>query len=241
MHDLTNLGPRIILKFSDKFYITETAVWGFIFAVVLAVLLLWLGSGLKKIPGRKQVVAEFIVQLVYNFTKNTMGKENLAYAPYVGTIILWIALSNMAGMFGVRPPTTDINMTFALGSVTFILIQRAAIKSAGIKGYIAHFAEPYPFMVPVKIIEEFTFPISLSLRLFGNILGGYIIVTLFMNLMSWLSESLLRLPIPIFEVATPLPLNAFFDIFEPLLQSFIFTILTMAFISKAIISKGEKH
>jgi F-type H+-transporting ATPase subunit a len=203
--------------------------------------LLWLGSGLKKIPGRKQVVAELIVKMVYNFTKSTMGKENLAYAPYVGTIILWIALSNMAGMFGFRPPTTDINMTFALGSVTFILIQRAAIRSAGIKGYLAHFAEPYPFMVPVKIIEEIAFPVSLSFRLFGNILGGYIIVALFMNLMSFVSEGLLHLPIPLFEAVMPLPLNAFFDIFEPLLQAFIFTILTMAFVSKAIIPKGAKH
>jgi F-type H+-transporting ATPase subunit a len=98
--------------------------------------------------------------------------------------------------------------------------------------------EPYPFMYPIKIIEEISFPISLSFRLFGNILGGVIVMALVMSLFTYISEQLLHLPIPLFMAVLPLPMNAFFDIFEPVLQAFIFTMLTMAFISNAIAVKA---
>jgi F-type H+-transporting ATPase subunit a len=95
-------------------------------------------------------------------------------------------------------------------------------------------------MLPIKVLEEFTFPISLSFRLFGNILAGVIIMALVFSGLGYLSEEILHLPIPVFEAVLPLPLNAFFDIFEPILQAFVFSMLSMSFIAKAI-ATHEDH
>lgn len=234
MHDLENIGPRIIIKFSDSFFITESVFVALICAIILIILFVWLGSGLKKIPGKKQVIAEFIVKFVYNLTRDNMGKQNEVYAPYIGTLIIWCAFMNMGGLFGLRPATADINTTFALAIATFLIIQGGSIKAHGVGGYLKHFLDPYPFMLPIKIIEEVSFPISLSFRLFGNIFGGCIVMALFFQLMEFVSEQLMKLPIPLFQAVIPLPLNLFFDVFEPILQAFIFTTLTMAFVSKAV-------
>jgi F-type H+-transporting ATPase subunit a len=239
MHDLTHIGPRIIIKFSDGFFITETVFFAVIIAIVLAVVLCLLARKLTKVPGRSQVIAELIVKTVYNLVENTMGKHCMAYAPYIGTLFLFLVLCNMGGLFGIRPPTSDINFTFACAGITFILIQRASIKSHGFIGYLKHFGDPYPFLVPIKIIEEISFPISLSFRLFGNIFGGVIIMALLFQLMEFLSEKVAHLPFPLFQAILPLPGNFFFDIFEPILQAFIFSMLTMAFIAKGIATKAE--
>jgi F-type H+-transporting ATPase subunit a len=120
-----------------------------------------------------------------------------------------------------------------MGVLVFFLIQINSIRSRGILGYARHFCEPVPFLLPFKILEEFTFPISLSFRLFGNILAGVIIMELFFEMLKGITEGW-HLPIPILQAVIPLPLNAFFDIFEPILQAFVFTMLTMSFIAKAI-------
>ena len=92
--------------------------------------------------------------------------------------------------------------------------------------------DPYPFMFPLKILEDITLPVSLSLRLFGNILGGVIVVDLWMTLMEFLSS--LLTDVPFLRAVTVLPLNGFFDIFEPAIQTYIFTMLTMVFLASAM-------
>jgi F-type H+-transporting ATPase subunit a len=150
----------------------------------------------------------------------------------------------MLGMFGLRPTTADVNMTFATAGVTFLMIQYNGFKTMGFMGKIRHMSDPYPFMFPLKIIEELSFPISLGFRLFGNILGGAIIMALVFNGLESLSELLLGwIPLigslPWLQAVIPLPFNFFFDIFEPVLQAFIFTMLTMVFVSMAVVSHGD--
>ena len=228
------LGPRIILRFSNGIYITETVCWAVIVAVAMIIFALVATRNLKRDPKGMQGVSELIVEVVYNFVSNTMGKHNLSFAPYIGTLFFFLLFCNALGMLGQRAATADMNFTFAMGFLVFFLIQYNSIRSKGLKGYFAHFAEPFPFMVPIKIIEELVFPISLSFRIFGNILAGFIIVELYMHMMHSLSDNL-HLPIPLLQAVTPLPVNAFFDIFEPFLQAFVFSILTMSFIAKAIL------
>jgi F-type H+-transporting ATPase subunit a len=168
-----------------------------------------------------------------------MGKRNLSFAPYIGTLFLFLLFGNMLGLLGFRPITADMNTTFAMSVLVFFLIQINAIRSAGVGHYLKHFAEPYPFMIPIKILEEFTFPVSLSFRLFGNILAGVIIVELAMEGLHAASIDTLHLPLPFLQVPIRLPLNLFFDLFEPVLQAFVFTMLTMSFIAKAIVSRPE--
>jgi F-type H+-transporting ATPase subunit a len=238
MHDVNNIGPRIILEFDSGplkgLYITETVFWTIIVAIALIIFTFVATRNLKRYPKGIQAFSEFIVELVYNYVKNTMGPRNMAFAPFIGTLFLFLIVGNALGLLGFRPITADLNTTFAMAGMVFFIIQYNAIRSRGLKGYLKHFAEPYPFMVPIKIMEEFTFPISLSFRIFGNILAGVIVMALIFSGLGYLSEHIMHLPIPLFEAVIPLPLNLFFDVFEPLLQAFVFSMLTMSFIAKAI-------
>ncbi|MEG0918785.1 MAG: F0F1 ATP synthase subunit A [Anaerovoracaceae bacterium] len=234
MHDLNNLGPRIVLKIGDNFYLTETFFLGLIVAVVLVVGALFLASRLEKVPKGKQIIAELIVEKIYGLVNETMGKNGIKYAPYIGTIFGFLILGNALGLFGLRPMTADVNMTFALAIMTFLVIQAQAIKSYGVRGKLKEMCDPYPFMFPLKIIEQVSLPISLAFRLFGNIFGGAIVMALIMKALGAASNAL-HLPVPALQAILPLPANLFFDVFEPLLQAYIFTMLTMVFIAMEII------
>jgi F-type H+-transporting ATPase subunit a len=245
MHDVNNVGPRIIIEFDSGplkgFYITETVFWALIVAVVLIIFTFAATRKLERYPKGIQAFAEFIVEIVYKYVRDTMGPRNMAFAPFIGTLFMFLLVGNALGLLGFRPVTADLNTTFAMAGMVFILIQYNAIRSGGIKHYFKHFAEPYPFMVPIKILEEFTFPISLSFRLFGNILAGVIVMSLVFMGLGYLSEEVIHLPIPVFEAVIPLPMNLFFDVFEPVLQAFVFSMLTMSFISKAIVLHDDSY
>lgn len=233
------LGPRVILTlFDGKLEITESTCYGLIIAVILSILGIWLGSGLKKVPGKKQVVAEAIVGWIYKYTRENMGEENEGFAPYIGSIFGFILCASAFGLFGFRPVTADLNVTFALSGLTFILIQSSAIRRLGVRGRLREMCDPYPFMFPLKILEDLTLPVSLSLRLFGNILGGMIVVELWMHLMEFLSG--LMSDVPFLRAITVLPLNGFFDMFEPAIQTYIFTMLTMVFLASAMEGVSSK-
>ncbi|MDR1027836.1 MAG: F0F1 ATP synthase subunit A [Clostridiales Family XIII bacterium] len=238
MHDVSNIGPRVIIWFDEGpfkgLYITETVFWAIIVSVGVIIFTLVSARRLERDPKGAQGVAELIVEFTYNMVRNTMGKHCIGFAPFIGTLFLYLLFANALGLIGFRPVTSDMNMTFALSILVFFLIQVNSMRSRGVIGYFRHFCEPYPLMLPIKIIEDFTFPISLSFRLFGNILAGVIIMALVFSGLGFLSESVLHLPIPLLEAVFPLPLNAFFDIFEPILQAFVFSMLTMSFIAKAI-------
>lgn len=236
-HDLSNLGARKIFIFDNGFYITETVIWALIVSVIIAAVAIWMASRLEKVPRGKQAVAELLVEFVYNLVGGVMGKENAKrFAPYMGTILIFILLSNMLGLFGMRPVTTDVNCTFALALATFVLVQYSGIKSMGLGGKLRHMAQPNIIMFPIKVLEEVALPISLGFRLFGNILGGMIIMSLLYGALGSITHSLTE--IPIFDFVIPLPINAFFDIFEPVLQAYIFTMLSMVFIAQEIVVTG---
>ena len=227
------VGARIIIQFDNGVYITETACWAVIIAIALIIVGLLGTRNMQRNPRGMQAIAELIVETVYNFVRSNMGPHCMGYAPYIGTLFLYILTCNAIGLIGQRAPTADMNFAFAMGIVVFFIIQGSSLKSRGVLGYIKHFGEPFVFMAPIKIIEEITFPISLSFRLFGNILAGVIIVELFMHLMESVSH-MIHLPLPFLQIGIPLPVNLFFDVFEPILQAFVFSMLTMGFIAKAI-------
>lgn len=241
MHDLSNLGPRKIIGFGDgSVFITETVFFAIIVGIVLIIFALVSTRNMKRDPKGLQAVAELIVEFTYKMVGDTMGKHNLAFAPYIGTLFMFLLIGNALGLFGFRPITADVNTTFALSTITFMLIQYNSIKSRTLKGHLQHMADPYPFMFPLKLIEEISFPVSLAFRLFGNILGGMIVMALIFTGLSSICHKL-HLPIPFLEAVIPLPANIFFDIFEPILQAFIFTMLSMVFIGKAIATHDDHH
>ncbi|MDD5922253.1 MAG: F0F1 ATP synthase subunit A [Eubacteriales bacterium] len=248
MINVSELGARFIfgIKIGGlTIRISESTCWSVIICAILSVLFIWLGSGLEKVPKGKQVIAEFIVSKVYDFTETNLGKKNIYYAPYLGTLFIFIFTASSFGIFGFRPVTADLNVTAALAVITFLLIQIDSVRRNGLKGRLRDFVSPYPFMLPIKIIENITLPVTLALRLFGNIFGGMIVIDLWMHLMEFLSYKIV--PVPFLRAVLVLPLNGFFDLFEPAIQTYIFTILTAVNLRNALapvpkkIKKARKH
>ena len=207
------------VPFFNEFHITQTIATTLIVDAVIIVIAILLASNLKKIPKGKQVISESIIGMVDGLVTSAMGKKQLYYAPYVLSILLFIGCSNIVGLFGLRPPTADVNTTFALAIITFILIQFSAIYNQGFIGYLKSFLDPFFLFLPMNIIGMFATPISLGFRLFGNITGGMIIVSLLYDAVGKLAF------IPFISV-----LHIYFDLFSGILQSFIFCMLTMSFV-----------
>lgn len=233
----TGFGPYIIdlpfdLPYGIQLSQTVTTTW-FIMAVIIG--LSWWGTrNLQLIPNRKQLVVETLVGGINGLVKQTMGEKNAHFAPYIGTLIIFLFVSNTAGLFGLRPPTADLNTTLGLALVTFFMIHGLAIYKKGVVEWIKGFFQPFWALAPLNIIGELAVPVSLSFRLFGNIIGGVILMSLIYGAFGHLSTNVLHLPMPLLQVGIPAILHIYFDIFAGLIQSFIFAMLTMVFVSMAM-------
>ena len=161
------------------------------------------------VPGGFQNVVELIV-------------EKLDGINYIGTIFIFILLSNFSGLLGLRPPTADYGTTFALAIMTFCIITFQKFKHQHVKGVVKGLCSPWVFWAPINLIGDFAIPISMSLRLFANVLSGVVIEALVYTLLSW--------------VATVWPafLHVYFDLFSGAIQTYVFCMLTMTYINQAI-------
>lgn len=225
-------GPIVVFEiFGIPITQTVTTTW-FIMAVLI-VFAFVATRKLEKIPKGIQNIAEIIVDTINGLTKQTMGEANAGFAPYIGTLLMFLALANIAGLFGLRPPTADVNTTMGLAIMTFVMIHFFGAKAKGPINYLKGFFEPFALLLPLNIMGELATPISLSFRLFGNIVGGLIIMDLLYGALGGLGTKLIGINIPIFQVGLPVLLHIYFDMFAGILQSFIFTMLTMVFISIA--------
>ncbi len=226
-------GPNIVFTLPGGIPVTETVTVTWFIMLALAVFCYFATRNLRKVPNKFQSVVELLVESVYNLTKQTMGEDKLSFAPYMGTLLIFLAIANIAGLFGLRPPTADVNTTLGLAMITFAMIHYNGIKSKGVGGYLKGFTEPFFALLPLNIIGELATPISLGFRLFGNIVGGLIIMNLLYGALGSLSGSL-GINIPVLMTAIPAPLHIYFDLFAGVLQSFIFTMLTMVFVAMAM-------
>ena len=179
-------------------------------------------------------MGEIFVEGVTGLVESIMGKgrRSKAFAPYAGMLILYLATANLLGMIGLTPPTSNYNVTLSLALITFVIIHTMAIKTNGLGSYLKGYFEPFPILFPMNLLGELATPISLSFRLFGNILSGVIIMTLIYNGIEALSGFLIPVIAPVFHV--------YFDIFSGLLQTFIFTMLSMVFINNAMAEEEEE-
>ncbi|HZK38450.1 MAG TPA: F0F1 ATP synthase subunit A [Clostridia bacterium] len=228
------LGARLIDVGNYQISETILVTW-IVMAVIIALAIAARIAfrNFKTIPKGVQNVIEIVVEATTNLTMDSMGKENRGYTPFVGTMLIFIALLNISGLFGFKPPTSDVNTTVGFGVLTFLTIQLSSIRKNGVLGHIKGYFEPMPLLFPVNVIGDLASPISLGFRLFGNVLAGVIVGSLLYGALAALSSSI-GLSIPIFQAIIPVALHAYFDIFSGFLQSFIFTMLTMIFIYNAL-------
>ncbi len=211
--------------FGQELWITTTHVSLAIVTICLLIFMIVANRTMKKaaaVPKGFQNVVELIVELIDNLVYGTMGKHYVRFRNYIGVLFMFLLFANISGLFGLRPPTADFSITFPLGFITFILINYNGFK-ANKFGHIKGLFEPMPFMFPVNFVGEIAVPISLSLRLFGNVMSGTVMMGLIYGL----------LPIWI-KAGIPSVLHVYFDIFSGAIQTYVFCMLTMVYIGDKI-------
>jgi len=215
--------------------VTETIVVSWIVMLILVIVSLLLTRKLKIIPSGPQAILETAVEFLNNFAKNQFGSFSKYLGPYMGSLFLFLLFSNIIGVlsppsvkafghefippFMLRPPTRDINVTAALAVISIMLVLVCGFAVRGVKGWFKNLFHPFPLMLPFNLMEYGTRLISLSLRLFGNIIGGYVLMTLIEGLL---------------PVALPMVFSLYFDFFDGLIQAAIFVFLTSLYISEAV-------
>lgn len=200
--------------------VKESIVVSWVIIAVLFLLVLFLTHNLKVHNiSKRQAFVESMVTKLQNMVGNMTGEEGKEFVPYLITVLLFIGVSNICGIFGFKPPTKDVNVTAGLAIMSIVLIEAAGIRRRGARGWLKSFAEPTPIVAPINIIEVFVRPLSLCMRLFGNVLGAFIVM------------KLIETCIP---VVVPLAASAYFDFFDGLLQAYVFVFLTSLFIKEAI-------
>lgn len=200
--------------------IAESVAVSWIIMGVLVVLSIVLTRHLRVTePTRRQVALETAVTGLEHIFDGILGEKGRRYVPYMVTVLLYIGVSNIIGLFGLKPPTKDLNVTAALALMSIVLVETSGIRSKGLKGWLKSFADPSPVIAPMNLLEVIIRPLSLCMRLFGNVLGAFVIMELIKQLL---------------PVALPVPFSLYFDIFDGLLQAYVFTFLTSMFIQEKI-------
>ena len=202
------------------FLIPESIVVTWIIMAVIVLLSIILVRNLKvENPSKKQLALESAYTALHNIFGDTLGEEGKQYVQYLMTVIIYIGFSNIIGLFGFKPPTKDLNVTAALAIMSIFLIEYSGIHQKGVKGWLKSFASPSLIILPINIMEIFIKPVSLCMRLFGNVLGAFVIM------------EMLKAVVP---AIIPIPFSFYFDIFDGLLQAYIFTLLTALLIKEQI-------
>jgi F-type H+-transporting ATPase subunit a len=217
--------------FGQSIPITETVITTWVVMLILIVGAILATRKMKEVPSGFQVFVEGFVGFANNFVKEQVGHHWRAFAPYLGTIILYLGVANMIAFisphsgfgfeppFALKPPTRDINVTAALAIMTIVIVLFSGLIIKGPIGWFKGLFKPAPFMLPFNLLEYIIKPLSLCLRLFGNILGAFIIM------------ELIGMFVPV--VAPPI-IGLYFDLFDGLIQAVVFTFLSTLYIAEAV-------
>ena len=213
--------------FGQTVWITTSHVCILIVMLVLILLAVIANRKMAKateIPDTLQNIIEIVVEFLDGIVKGSMGWSAPKFRNYIGTIFLFILLSNISGIFGLRPPTADYGTTFALGVITFCLIHINQFRYNSLKSIWVDMCSPLPpwlpIWLPINLISEIAVPISLSLRLFANVLSGTVMMALVYGLLAKLAY------------VWPAALHVYFDLFSGAIQTYVFCMLTMTYISQ---------
>ncbi len=208
------LSPKTVF-YIGPVEITTTVVNAWIVMLVLF-LVAWLTTrNMKEIPRGWQHLVELYVQFIWGLLEGLLGKAGRKFLPLVGTLFIFILFLNLSWFIpGMKPPTMDLSTTAAFGVTTVITIQLIHIFKKGLKSYIHHWTAPSIALMPLNIIEEAVKPVSLSLRLFGNMYGEEMVVVILFILVP------LLLPMPVMLLG----------VLMGFIQAFVFTLLTTTYI-----------
>ena len=217
--------------------VTEAQINSLMVLISIFGLCLYMTHGLKvKAESRRQRIAEWIVEKVESMVDESMGGYFKGYPPFIAAILALSAFSSLLSLFGLYPPTSDLNIVAGWAILVFILITYYKLKGGPLK-YLKGFLEPVPILAPINLIGEFATPLSMTFRHYGNVLSGTVISVLLGSALQGLSRIVLGwLPaglsnIPLLQIGIPAVLSIYFDVFSGCLQAYIFAMLTMMYVS----------
>lgn len=203
--------------------IDETTVvsWIIMAVIVFASFLLTRNLKVEGEISKRQLLLEMCYEKMQGFFCKIIGEKGEKYMPWLMSVAIYIGACNMVGIFGLKPPTKSMQVTAAMALTSIIIVQVAGIKERGLKGHLKSFTKPIWIVTPINILELFIKPLSLCMRLFGNIIGAFIIMELIKSVV-------------IFKIGVPVAFSLYFDLFDGFLQAYIFVFLTSLYIQEAV-------
>ena len=200
--------------------VAESTVISWVIMAIIMILTLVLTRNMKvENPGKLQVGVEYVVESLQNIVRGIVGHEGERYVPYLATVLVFLGISNVFAVTGMKPPTKDLNVSAAVALMSIVLVQIASIRQNRVKGWLKGFTKPIAVVTPINIMELAIRPLSLCMRLFGNVLGAFVVMKLLEHLV---------------PVILPAVFSLYFDFFDGLIQAYVFVFLTVLFIKEAI-------
>lgn len=215
-YEIINIAGRFPINWS----VTRIILIVDLILIILAILV---RRKMSIIPTKVQSAAELVYSMFRGLVQETLGREKLHFTPYILTIFLFIFLCNIIGIIpvpGAIEPTRNLNVPLGMAIMVLFVVHYVSIKEKGWKAYLKGYAEPFIFMAPLNFISEIAKGVSLAFRLFGNILGGAIIVLVISNLIRY--------------ILIPVGLQLFFGLFIGTIQAFVFTMLALSYTAVAL-------
>ena len=264
--DIQITGPKVFVRI-DKLYeqfagtmvdifgnfgnlITQTTVSLFVVTILLMILGYVVTRKIEKRPGGVQVLVEKVLGMLYNLVEQTMGKHNLKFAPYIGTLFISCMIGSLIGTTQIfRSTTADFSVPLAYALVTSVMVWYHNIKANGFLNWLKGYTEPIFIMTPMNLISEIAQPIAMAFRHFGNVAGGGVLTTLIYGaltvatqaLFSWLPAQVASMIPPFLQVGIPAFLSLYFDFFSAFVQAFVFCLLTMVYVAGACPPPPEEN
>lgn len=203
--------------------IDESTVVSWIIMAVLTVIAIIFTRNLK-VQGeisKRQRLLEAAYEKTVTFFQNIVGEKGEEYVPWLMSVAIYVGAMNMVGIFGFKPPTKSLQVTAALAITSIVLVQAAGVRKKGLGKHLKSFAEPVWIVAPINALEIVIKPLSLCMRLFGNVLGAFIIMELLKSVI-------------FLKFGVPAVFSLYFDLFDGFLQAYIFTFLTAIYIQEAV-------
>lgn len=215
-----NVATAFTIPIFGGIEVAESTVISWVIMAIIVILTLVLTRNMRvEKPGKLQVGVEYAVTALQSLVRGIIGHEGERYVPYLSTVLVFLGISNIFAIFGMKPPTKDLNVTAALALMSIILVQAASIRQNKVGGWLKGFTKPSKVITPLNVMELAIRPLSLCMRLFGNVMGAFVVMKLLEHLV---------------PVILPAVFSLYFDFFDGLLQAYVFVFLTGLYIKEAV-------
>jgi F-type H+-transporting ATPase subunit a len=206
--------------------VAGTVCYSLIVSALLILFAVLVRLGLKRGTSRWPVAAEFVVEHLDGIMHEMSGRDPRPYTPLIVTLALFIAVANLLGLVpGMRSPTGDFSTAAALAVLVFLAVPFYGVRARGVGGYLRHYLEPSPFLLPLEIVTEFSRTLALAVRLFGNVMSEELVIAVLLSIAG------LLVPVPLMILA----------VLTGLVQAYIFAVLTTVYVSAAVRAQvGER-